>query len=558
MTELLATGIVATMTILSGSMSTGVVSLQQLPVSCIQATDECGNTCNRASWQDSWACTKMACITKKDSACIVTTNDEAVSKAPTMCTADYNPVCATKQVQCIKAPCDPIKQTYSNACMAAADQAIVISQGECEADVIVWNDKDEHGCIGSAGYIWSEDTQQCIRPREEKQNIITWAHSLWITKFETVADFNWDALVTREQAAKMIMTAIDTSGLPEWMIKQPEWSCVWTDADMIDSSLLPMVTRSCMKGLFHWSNGKFMPRAYLTDIDTMTVMTRASQYIPALADIMMRSKFAVTGKPLTRGELLSRIQWLITSIQGSIEPTQPEVDLDQAQKDLNIARTLWDAKKLTTYSLVQTRSCFCPTEYTRAMMYHVINGMINTWSLVYADDGKQVTIETQLNTVNQAFDMIQEAIDAKVANVTVSYDSIYGYPTSITIDRDFMIADEEMYYNYKLITDSDVVLSWDYVLDTYNGTKVGNNAISLTFTADHISAKMCNNIGSTYNANKESISFWPMMSTEMYCNDTTLMDLESKFGSLSTASYTTTATTLTMSASGSTWMWIKK
>lgn len=51
-----------------------------------------------------------------------------------------------------------------------------------------------------------------------------------------------------------------------------------------------------------------MPKAYLTDTDTMTVMTRAAQYIPALADIMMRSKFAVTGKPLTRGELLSRLQ----------------------------------------------------------------------------------------------------------------------------------------------------------------------------------------------------------------------------------------------------------
>ncbi|XLQ20764.1 MAG: hypothetical protein ACKUBY_03755 [Candidatus Moraniibacteriota bacterium] len=33
---------------------------------------------------------------------------------------------------------------------------------------MVGNDKDEHGCIGSAGYSWSEEKQECIRPWEEK------------------------------------------------------------------------------------------------------------------------------------------------------------------------------------------------------------------------------------------------------------------------------------------------------------------------------------------------------------------------------------------------------
>jgi hypothetical protein len=70
MTELVATGIVAAMTILSGSMSTGAL--------------------------------------------------------PTMCTMQYEPVCAEKQVQCVTTPCNPIRSTYGNACMAAADQATII------------------------------------------------------------------------------------------------------------------------------------------------------------------------------------------------------------------------------------------------------------------------------------------------------------------------------------------------------------------------------------------------------------------------------------------------
>ncbi len=31
----------------------------------------------------------------------------------------------------------------------------------------VGSDRDEHGCIGSAGYVWSEARQTCIRPFEE-------------------------------------------------------------------------------------------------------------------------------------------------------------------------------------------------------------------------------------------------------------------------------------------------------------------------------------------------------------------------------------------------------
>lgn len=34
-------------------------------------------------------------------------------------------------------------------------------------DSVVGNDRDEHGCIGSAGYSWCEDKSKCIRIWEE-------------------------------------------------------------------------------------------------------------------------------------------------------------------------------------------------------------------------------------------------------------------------------------------------------------------------------------------------------------------------------------------------------
>lgn len=33
---------------------------------------------------------------------------------------------------------------------------------------MVGNDRDEHGCIGSAGYTWCEEKQKCLRSWEEE------------------------------------------------------------------------------------------------------------------------------------------------------------------------------------------------------------------------------------------------------------------------------------------------------------------------------------------------------------------------------------------------------
>ncbi|MDD2657056.1 MAG: hypothetical protein PHD04_00110 [Candidatus Pacebacteria bacterium] len=50
-----------------------------------------------------------------------------------VCTQDYSPVCATVNIQCIKAPCNPIQQTFSNSCNACKN-SLVSSYlvGECK------------------------------------------------------------------------------------------------------------------------------------------------------------------------------------------------------------------------------------------------------------------------------------------------------------------------------------------------------------------------------------------------------------------------------------------
>lgn len=47
------------------------------------------------------------------------------------CTKEYKPVCGFVEVQCVKAPCYPVAQTFGNQCMAENAQATNISQGSC-------------------------------------------------------------------------------------------------------------------------------------------------------------------------------------------------------------------------------------------------------------------------------------------------------------------------------------------------------------------------------------------------------------------------------------------
>jgi hypothetical protein len=96
------------------------------------------------------------------------------------CTREYMPVCGELQVQCIRAPCPPIDTTFSNRCEAENAGATNIREGECEQ--IVGNDRDEHGCIGSAGYTWDAEIGSCIRVWE-KNNICELAGGIWLEQY---------------------------------------------------------------------------------------------------------------------------------------------------------------------------------------------------------------------------------------------------------------------------------------------------------------------------------------------------------------------------------------
>lgn len=68
---------------------------------------------------------------EKDGTCDHTTDYTQAKPEMKVCTMDYRPVCAAVKVQCVKAPCNPIPQTFSNKCMAGENE--ILYQGKCNS-----------------------------------------------------------------------------------------------------------------------------------------------------------------------------------------------------------------------------------------------------------------------------------------------------------------------------------------------------------------------------------------------------------------------------------------
>ena len=74
-------------------------------------------------------CEFAACPSSTASQSVVCTDDQRLVD---VCTEQYQPVCASYQVQCITTPCNPVPKTYPNSCFACQDKnTISYKSGEC-------------------------------------------------------------------------------------------------------------------------------------------------------------------------------------------------------------------------------------------------------------------------------------------------------------------------------------------------------------------------------------------------------------------------------------------
>ncbi len=366
-----------------------------------------------------------SCMMQADRATFIRSGECEASTppAPKACTREYAPVCGTVAVQCITAPCDPIRTDYGNRCMAEAAGATDITGGTCEMSdssiPMPWSDRDSHGCSPSAGSSWDASMQSCIRPWEY-QDKVDWAYVNKITRYSSLSEFKYGNRLTRQEAAAFI-----TRYLIEWL-GRPEALCklAYKDGNLIDLTLTSSVSRACGLGVMLGHNGYFHPRYSLTRGEALAVLVRAidekkhdETMKPWYQGYMDRASIfgiqfgSMNGfdEPITRGEF---IEWLKTLSENSMKSDEnlfwewklQEVSSLSSTQNIELAKlsiTLtFDEKNLSTkicnniswaYTISNSGTLVAPRLLSTRM---ACDGLLGTIEGLFRIDGATYSIQS--------------------------------------------------------------------------------------------------------------------------------------------------------------------
>lgn len=108
----------------------------------------------------------------------------------------------------------------------------------------------------------------------------------------------------------------------------------------------------------------------------------------------------------------------------------------------------WKSQNIDHYRYTIAVSCFCPFAFVE-VTYEVQNGEVVNQSIQTSPenpvDEEQVNEFYQpYNTIEKVFDYVDEAVrDAD--DITIEYNSTYGFPTDVSIDWIELAADDEIY-----------------------------------------------------------------------------------------------------------------
>ena len=173
------------------------------------------------------------------------------------------------------------------------------------------------------------------------------------------------------------------------------------------------------------------------------------------------------------------------------------------QQALNDALNKWSAADTGNYTFNYQLLCFCPQEFTDPIMVNIVNDSVlsaisRTTNLPVTDQ-----VRDTINSVEDMFSILQQAIDTRANTITVNYNDELGYPESIYIDYDERIADEELTLtsdNLVLLTDISglVGVTWKMVsFNTIAGPQplVEGTEITLFFSMDSFNPSFGGNAG---------------------------------------------------------------
>lgn len=120
-------------------------------------------------------------------------------------------------------------------------------------------------------------------------------------------------------------------------------------------------------------------------------------------------------------------------------------------RDLVAARARWNLQGAANYTMRGSTNCFCMYG-GQVVDIAVSNGVVTGVTLVATNTALPSGMAGGFKSVEQLFDVIDEAIREGAQRIEVEYDPRRGYPTRLWIDRSERIADEEYGVNITALT----------------------------------------------------------------------------------------------------------
>jgi hypothetical protein len=132
---------------------------------------------------------------------------------------------------------------------------------------------------------------------------------------------------------------------------------------------------------------------------------------------------------------------LLSACGGLLGPR----DDDTLRDLLNSREKVWQEKGPSAYAMTVLRLVDDGDSALRGVVLHVEAGQIVAGE--YDDTGEMLAADVLARhlTVEGMFDLIRDALNRKVAGISVNYDADYGYPREIIIDYTAQRADDDVY-----------------------------------------------------------------------------------------------------------------
>ncbi len=138
---------------------------------------------------------------------------------------------------------------------------------------------------------------------------------------------------------------------------------------------------------------------------------------------------------------------LLPFLTGCVIFTPGSKDL---QTELDDNRALWDAAAITDYSMRFQRLClFCAIDLLIPVRITVRGDTIDT--VTDLDSGEPVVgiAEGTFLTIDELFDVIQDAINRNASEIDVRYVEVLGYPTDVNIDFSRSVFNDESQFEIR-------------------------------------------------------------------------------------------------------------